>query len=213
MLTLGVLVSGGGTNLRALIDSIETGNLPDVEISVVVSSKKDAYALKRAEKHNINTCILERKNFAGTDEYDLALIKTLEKYQIDLVVLAGFMVIIGNDFIARYRNRIINVHPSLIPAFCGKGYYGLEVHKKALEYGVKISGATVHFVDEIPDGGPVILQKAVAVNENDSPESLQKRIMQEAEWKILPEAVKLISEGRVRIEGRKVKISDDYVRT
>jgi len=190
-----------------LIDSIEAGHLPDVKISIVISSKIDAYAIKRAEKYNIDTCILERKNFSGTGEYDSALIRTLGKYQVDLVVLAGFIVIIGNEFISKYKNRIINVHPSLIPAFCGKGYYGLKVHKQALEYGVKISGATVHFVAEIPDGGPVILQKAVEENKNDTPESLQKRIMREAEWKILPEAVKLISEGRVKVEGRKVTIS------
>lgn len=207
MLKLGVLVSGGGTNLQALIDSIESGTMPEVNISVVISSNRNAFALIRAEKHGLETCIIERKDFSGKIEYDNALMDALEKHGVELVVLAGFMLILGSECISRYRNRIINVHPSLIPAFCGKGYYGLLVHQKALEYGVKISGATVHFVDETPDGGPIILQKSVALKEDDTPEVLQRRIMVEAEWLILPEAVRLISQGRVLVKGRKALVS------
>jgi len=206
MLNLGVLVSGGGTNLQAIIDRIESGWLSNCRIVTVVSSKAEAYALKRAEKHGIPGTCISKNSFGSIDEYDAALIKHFREKEVDLVVLAGFLTMLGKGFIDAYRNRIINIHPSLIPAFCGKGYYGIIPHKKALEYGVKVTGATVHFVDYEYDSGPIILQKAVEVRDNDTPESLQKRVMEEAEWLILPEAVKLYAEGRLVLEGRKVRI-------
>lgn len=205
MLKIGVLVSGGGTNLQAIIDRIEDGYLDNCRIATVVSNKEKAYALERAAKHHIPSEYIPRKR-KSTDEYDSLLIRHLESHGVDLVVLAGFMHILGPGFIKRFENRIINVHPSLIPAFCGKGCYGLIPHQKALEYGVKITGATVHFVEANADAGPIILQKAVRVREGDTPEILQKRVMEEAEWKLLPEAIKLISTNKILIEGRKVRI-------
>ncbi len=208
MLKIGVLVSGGGTNLQAVLDRIESGTLGNCAVVTVVSSKPGVYALERAAKHNISSAVISRKDFASIEEYDRALGDHLESCGVDLVVMAGFLSILGEDFNRRFRNRIINVHPSLIPAFCGKGYYGLTPHRKALEYGVKVVGATVHFVELEADAGPIILQKAVEVMEGDTPESLQKRVMEEAEWVILPEAIRLFAEGRLVIEGRRVKIFD-----
>jgi phosphoribosylglycinamide formyltransferase 1 len=206
MLRVGVLVSGGGTNLQAVIDNIGSGSLDKVSIEVVISNKKNAYALSRAKNAGIQTCVLERKNYIDQDSYDESLITALNKKQIELVVLAGFMVILGKKFIEAFRNRIINVHPSLIPAFCGKGYYGIIPHREALAYGVKVSGATVHFVDEEADAGPIILQKAVDIDGIEDEYALQKKIMEECEWKILPKAIALISENRVSVNGRKVFI-------
>jgi len=209
MLRIGVLVSGGGTNLQAIIDKIECGYLKNCSIVTVVSSRPGAYALERAARHNIPSVCIPRKEYSEIEEYDKALIEHLKSYEVDLVVMAGFLSILGETFIRQYENRIINVHPSLIPAFCGKGYYGLIPHIKALEYGVKVTGATVHFVDLEADSGAIILQKAVYVREDDTPESLQRRVMEEAEWEILPEAIKLFAEGRISVEGRKVRIKRD----
>ncbi len=206
MLKIGVLVSGGGTNLQAVIDNIGSGILDKVNIGVVISNKRDAYALCRARDAGIQTCVLERKNYIDQDSYDEALISVLNKEQVELVVLAGFMVILGRRFIEAFRSRIINVHPSLIPAFCGKGHYGIIPHREALAYGVKVSGATVHFVDEEADAGPIILQKAVDIDGIDDEYVLQKKIMEECEWEILPKAIALISENRVSVKGRKVFI-------
>lgn len=206
MLRIGVLVSGGGTNLQAVLDSIESGYIKNCEIATVVSSKDGVYALERAKKYNIPSVSIPRKSFSSVDEYDGALISHLEKHGVELVVLAGFLSILGERFNKRYENRIINVHPALIPSFCGKGYYGMIPHKKAIEYGVKVTGATVHFVELETDAGPIILQKAVYIKDDDTPEILQRRVMEEAEWEILPEAIKLYSEGRLVVEGRKVRI-------
>lgn len=208
MLKIGVLVSGGGTNLQAIIDKVESGYLSNCSIVTVISSRPDTYALERARKHNIEGVCISRKNFTSIEEYDLALISDLESHGVELVVMAGFLSILGETFTKRYEGRIINVHPALIPSFCGKGYYGLIPHIKALEYGVKVTGATVHFVELEADAGPIIMQKAVYIKEDDTPETLQKRVMEEAEWDILPKAIKLISENKVRIEGRRVKILD-----
>ena len=207
MLNIGVLVSGGGTNLQALIDAEKRGEIKNGKITLVVASRSDAYALERAKQNDIKTEVLLRKSYSSTDEYSDALLKTLQDNNIDLVVLAGFMTIISSKVPQVYKNRIINIHPALIPSFCGKGFYGLHVHEAALERGVKVSGATVHFVNEICDGGPIIIQKPVAVMDNDTPETLQKRIMEEAEWKILPQAVSLFCEGKLEVEGNRVKIS------
>lgn len=206
MLKIGVLVSGGGTNLQAIIDKIESGCLKNCTIAAVVSSKPGVYAMERARRHNIPAMCVARKDFNSIDEYDAALIQCMEKFGVELVVMAGFLSILGEKFIKRFEGRIINVHPALIPSFCGKGYYGIIPHQKALEYGVKVTGATVHFVEIEADTGPIILQKAVYIKDDDTPETLQKRVMEEAEWEILPEAIKLYSEGRLAIEGRKVKI-------
>ncbi|OPZ89059.1 MAG: Phosphoribosylglycinamide formyltransferase [Firmicutes bacterium ADurb.Bin419] len=206
MLKIGVLVSGGGTNLQAIIDKVESGYLSNCTIVTVISSRPDTYALERARKHDIEGVCIARKNFPSIDEYDLALISHLENRGVELVVMAGFLSILGEMFTKRYEGRIINVHPALIPSFCGKGYYGLTPHVKALEYGVKVTGATVHFVELEADAGPIILQKAVYIKEDDTPETLQKRVMEEAEWDILPKAIKLISENKVSIEGRRVRI-------
>lgn len=206
MLRIGILVSGGGTNLQAIIDSVESGYLSKCKIETVVSSNENAYALTRAKKHNISSVCILKKDYDSIAGYDEALISHLNSCNVDLVVLAGFMTILGKDFISAYENRIINIHPSLIPAFCGKGYYGLKPHRAALEYGVKITGATVHFVDTGTDTGPIILQKAVNINQDDTPETLQKRVMEEAEWEILTKAIKLISEGKVKVVNRKVLI-------
>jgi len=208
MLNLGILVSGGGTNLQAIIDSIESGYLKDCSIAVVVSSRSGAYALERAKKHNIPSTVISRKAYESIKAYDDALLQCFESHGVGLVVMAGFLTMVGEKFIEKYRGRIMNIHPSLIPSFCGKGYYGIIPHQKALEYGVKITGATVHFVEPEYDSGPIILQKAVEVMDDDTPETLQKRVMEEAEWKILPKAIKLFSEGRLVLNGRKVSITD-----
>ena len=194
MLTkIGVLVSGGGTNLQALIDAQKSGIITDGEISLVISNNPGAYALERAANANIKTAVVNKKECAGQEEFEEKLISTLEENGIELIILAGFMCILSENFTKRYPERIINVHPSLIPSFCGKGFYGLHVHEAALSYGVKVTGATVHFVNEIPDGGRIIMQKAVDILPGDTPEVLQKRVMENAEWKILPEAAQLVS--------------------
>lgn len=190
---IAVFVSGGGTNLQALIDAQKNGIITSGEIKVVISSNPDAYALTRAKDNGIDTAIVSRKAAADQEAFEQGIINVLEEYEIDFIVLAGFMSILSADFTRKYENKIINVHPSLIPSFCGKGFYGLKVHEAALAYGVKVSGATVHFVNEIPDGGKIILQKAVEIEENDTPEILQKRIMEQAEWNILPKATEIIS--------------------
>lgn len=206
MLKIGVLVSGGGTNFQAILDKMESGYLSGCKIVTVISSRLEAYALERAKKYDIPSCCISRRGFATLDEYDAALIARLEEYGVELVVLAGFLSLLGERFNKRYQNRIINVHPALIPSFCGKGYYGLVPHQKAIEYGVKVTGATVHFVELEADAGPIILQKAVYVKEDDTPETLQKRVMEEAEWEILPEAIRLFVEKRLVVEGRRVKV-------
>lgn len=188
---IAVLVSGGGTNLQALINAQKSGILKSGEIKLVVSSNKNAYALKRAENAGIKTAVCERKGFSQK-EFENNILKALEKEKIEVIVLAGFMSILSAEFVKRYPERIINVHPSLIPSFCGEGFYGLRVHKAALDYGVKVTGATVHFVNEIPDGGRIIMQKAVEIKENDTPETLQKRVMENAEWIILPAAAEKV---------------------
>ncbi|MBQ7966269.1 MAG: phosphoribosylglycinamide formyltransferase [Ruminococcus sp.] len=190
---IAVLVSGGGTNLQALINSQKKGIIESGEIKLVISNNSNAYALKRAEKANIDTAIVPKKDFASQLEFEEKIVEKLNEYDIDLIVLAGFMSILSESFTSRYSNRILNVHPSLIPSFCGKGFYGLKVHEEALKKGVKVTGATVHFVNEIPDGGEIILQKAVYIKEDDTPETLQKRVMRLAEWKILPAAVEQVS--------------------
>jgi len=201
---IGVLISGSGTNLQALIDNVKKG-LINGEIAIVISDKKGAFGIERARKHGIKSIEIDKKECADKNVFMKSIMDELEKHQVELVVLAGFLSILSEDFIERFRNRIINIHPSLIPAFCGKGYYGQRVHKAALDYGVKVSGATVHFVDEGADTGPIILQEAVKVEEDDTPESLSARILK-VEHKLLPEAVRLYCEGRLVIEGRKVKI-------
>lgn len=206
---IGVLVSGGGTNLQALIDAEAAGKLGNGKISLVISSKPEVYALERARNNGIESVVLSRKDYDSIRDYSRALADMLSSRQIDLVVLAGFLTIIDENMYERFPNRIINVHPALIPSFCGKGYYGLRVHEAALEKGVKISGATVHIVTPECDAGPIILQKAVDIIEGDTPETLQRRIMEEAEWKILPEAVKLFCEDRIIIENNKVHIKGD----
>lgn len=188
---IAVLVSGGGTNLQALINAQKNGIITSGEIKLVVSSNKNAYALKRAENAGIKTAVCERKGFSQK-EFEENILNALEEEKIDVIVLAGFMSILSADFVKRYPERIINVHPSLIPSFCGEGFYGLRVHKAALDYGVKVTGATVHFVNEIPDGGRIIMQKAVDIEENDTPEILQKRVMENAEWIILPAAAEKV---------------------
>ncbi len=203
---IAVLVSGGGTNLQALIDAGERGELGGGEISLVLASKPGVYALERAANAGIQGKVLARKEYTDADAYTEALVEVLAAEGIDLVVLAGFMIILGEAFYKQFPNRVINVHPALIPSFCGKGFYGLHVHEAALAKGVKVSGATVHFVTPECDAGPIILQKAVDVREDDTPETLQMRIMQEAEWKILPEAVSLFCQGRLKVEDNKVYI-------
>lgn len=188
---IAVLVSGGGTNLQALINAQKSGIITSGEIKLVVSSNKNAYALKRAENAGIKTAICERKGFSQK-EFEESILNALEKEKIEVIVLAGFMSILSAEFVKRYPDRIINVHPSLIPSFCGEGFYGLKVHKAALDYGVKVTGATVHFVNEIPDGGRIIMQRAVEIKVNDTPEALQKRVMENAEWIILPAAAEKV---------------------
>lgn len=198
-LKIGVLVSGGGTNLQAIIDSIENGTIRNAEIVTVAASNPDAYALKRAENHGIPSTAISRKDFDSLEKFDLAICEHMKSRGVELIVMAGFLSIIGENLLNEYEGRIINIHPSLIPSFCGKGYYGLRVHEAALERGVKITGATVHFVNEIPDGGPIIIQKAVDVKDGDTPETLQKRVMEEAEWIILPKAIDMIASGEIKI--------------
>lgn len=197
MFRIGVLVSGGGTNLQAIIDRIEDGYLKDCVITSVVASKPGVYALERAEKHGIKSLAMPRKEYADSDSYSEALAKHFEGEKVDLVVLAGFLTVLTDKFIDKFENKIINVHPSLIPSFCGKGFYGLIPHEEALKYGVKVTGATVHFVNGKVDGGRIIMQKAVYVQDNDTPEILQARVMKEAEHIILPESIKLLSEGKI----------------
>ena len=205
---IAVLVSGGGTNLQALIDAQGRGELGPGEITLVIASKPGVYALERAAKAGIEGRVLARRDFDSIADYSKALADAMTAAEIDLVVLAGFLTIIDEQVYEAFPNRILNVHPALIPSFCGKGYYGLRVHEAALEQGVKVSGATVHIVTPECDAGPIILQKAVAVQQDDTPETLQLRIMQEAEWKILPEAVRLFCEGKITVEGNRVLIQD-----
>ena len=203
---IAVFVSGGGTNLQALIDAQKSGIIADGEISIVISNKDNAYALERAANAGIATAVVRKDN--GQEAFEEGLIKILEENGIELIVLAGFMHILSGKIIKKYENKILNVHPALIPSFCGEGFYGLHVHEAALSYGVKLSGATVHFVSEECDGGPIIAQRSVPVMENDTPETLQRRIMEQAEWKLLPEAVSLFCQGRLSVEGRTVIIKE-----
>lgn len=203
-----VLVSGGGTNLQALIDAQNRGEIKNGKISCVISSNPNAYALTRAENNKIPTEVIRRKDFAEFDEYDNALTELLMSKNADVVVLAGFMTILGSKVISAFENKIINIHPSLIPSFCGEGYYGLRVHEAALKKGVKVTGATAHFVNEVCDGGPIIIQKAVEIKNGDTPEVLQKRVMEQAEWKILPKAVSLFCEDKIIVKDNKTEILD-----
>lgn len=206
---IAVLVSGGGTNLQALIDAEKRGELGNGKISLVIASKPGVYALERAKSNSIKSIVLSRKEYGSIADYSRALADTMENEGIELVVLAGFLTIIDEQVYERFPNRILNVHPALIPSFCGKGYYGLYVHEAALEKGVKVSGATVHIVTPECDVGPIVLQRAVEVKQDDTPETLQRRIMEEAEWKILPEAVKLFCDGRITVENNKVYIKGE----
>jgi phosphoribosylglycinamide formyltransferase-1 len=209
MLKIAVCVSGGGTNLQAIIDAIEKQTITNTEISVVISNNKNAYALERAKKSGIEAVCVSPKDYESREAFNTAFLEKLDSYAVDLIVLAGFLVVIPEQMIAKYRNRIINIHPSLIPSFCGTGYYGLKVHEGALARGVKVTGATVHFVDEGTDTGPIILQKAVAVEQGDTPEVLQRRVMEQAEWQILPQAIDLIANGRVTVENGRVVTRED----
>lgn len=208
MLRLAVLVSGGGTNLQAIMDSIQNGTITNAEIVTVISNNAGAYALERAKAYGAESLLLSPKDFDTREEFNQKLLETLKERDIDLVVLAGYLVVVPPCVIKEYENRIINIHPSLIPSFCGTGCYGLHVHEKALARGVKVSGATVHFVDEGTDTGPIILQKPVMVQQGDTPEILQKRIMEEAEWVIMPKAIDLIANGKVHVDGRTVTIDE-----
>ena len=196
MLKIGILVSGGGTNLQAVLNAIDCGTITNAEVKVVISNNRNAYALERARNHGIEAFCISPADFKEREEFYEALLSKIDQYSLDLIVLAGYLVAIPAAMIKKYRNRIINVHPSLIPSFCGKGYYGLKVHEAALARGVKVTGATVHYVDEGMDTGPILLQKAVEVREGDTPESLQRRVMEEAEWQILPQAIQLIANGQ-----------------
>lgn len=206
MLKIGILVSGGGTNFQAIVNAIETGNLVDTQIVTLVSSNPNAYALERAKRHNIDAVCIRKKDYDTDILYQQALIDHMKNKNVELIVMAGFMVVIGSLFIKEFENRIINIHPSLIPSFCGNGYYGLKVHEAVLEKGVKVTGATVHFVTEETDGGPIIMQKPVTVLEDDTPEQLQKRVMEEAEWEILPNVIQLFAHNRLKVIGNHVKI-------
>ena len=207
MLKLAVLVSGGGTNLQAIMDAIDAGTITNAKIEVVISNNANAYALERAKGKGIKAVCISPKDYPDRAEFNRDFLAKLDVYGVDLVVLAGFLVVIPQEMIAKYRNRIINIHPSLIPAFCGTGFYGLKVHEGALARGVKLTGATVHFVDEGTDTGPIILQKAVEVEEGDTPEVLQRRVMEQAEWKILPHAIDLIANGKVTVKDGRVSIA------
>lgn len=198
MIKIGALVSGGGTNLQAILDAIDKGDI-DAEVTAVVSSKEGAYALERASARGIETAVMRKKDYESPKYYDIALADFFKKRNVDLIVYAGFMLILGPDFVNQFENRMINIHPALIPSFCGKGYYGLHVHEAVLKAGVKVTGATVHFVTAECDAGPIILQKSVEVKDDDTPETLQRRVMEQAEWIIYPEAVKLFAEGKLDV--------------
>ena len=208
MLKIAVLVSGGGTNLQAIMDAIDNGTITNTEIAVVISNNKNAYALERAKNHGVEAICISPKDYENRADFNEDFLNRLNSYNVDLVVLAGFLVVLPEKMIETYRNRIINIHPSLIPSFCGTGFYGLKVHEGALARGVKITGATVHFVDEGTDTGPIILQKAVEVQEGDTPEVLQRRVMEQAEWVILPQAIDLIANGRVSVVDGHVLIAE-----
>ena len=197
MMKIAVLVSGGGTNLQAILESERRGENPNGKVTLVVASKPGVYALERAASFGVPTAVVSRKDYATSEEFDAALLSVLQENGIELVVLAGFLSVLGHSVIAAYPNRILNVHPSLIPSFCGPGFYGLRVHEAALARGVKVTGATVHFVNEVCDGGPILLQKAVEIQPGDTPEVLQKRVMVEAEWKLLPRAIAMVCNGEV----------------
>mgnify|MGYP002624654338 CR=1 FL=1 len=205
MLKIAVMVSGGGTNLQAIIDRVKDNTIRNAEISVVISNNEGVYALKRAEDAGIKSVVVSPKNYESRDEFNKSLLATVDESGADLIVLAGFLVVIPEIMIDRYENKIINIHPSLIPSFCGTGYYGLKVHEAALKRGVKYSGATVHYVDKGTDTGPIILQKPVEVRDGDTPEVLQRRIMEEAEWKLLPKAIDMIANGEVEVVDGKVR--------
>ncbi|MDD6482067.1 MAG: phosphoribosylglycinamide formyltransferase [Lachnospiraceae bacterium] len=207
MLRIVVCVSGGGTNLQAIINGVRQGTITNTEIVGVISNNKNAYALERAKQAEIPAVCVSPRDYGDREQFNEAFLKTVEQMKPDLIVLAGFLVVIPSQLIRKYENRIINIHPSLIPSFCGTGYYGLKVHEGALVRGVKITGATVHFVDEGTDTGPIIMQKAVAVQEGDTPEVLQRRVMEEAEWIILPQSIDLIANGKVTVTDGKVHIS------
>ena len=209
MLKLAVLVSGGGTNLQAIIDAISAGKITNACISVVISNNANAYALERARAHGIEALCISPKDFESREAFNQAFLDKLNSYNVDLVVLAGFLVVLPEMMIKEYTNRIVNIHPSLIPSFCGKGFYGLKVHEGVLARGVKVTGATVHFVDEVTDTGPIILQKAVEVEQGDTPEVLQRRVMEQAEWVILPKAIDLIANGKVSVEDGHVIIAKE----
>ncbi|MCR5273512.1 MAG: phosphoribosylglycinamide formyltransferase [Lachnospiraceae bacterium] len=208
MLRVVVLVSGGGTNLQAILDAVSNKEITNAEVVAVISNNKNAYALERAKKAGIEARCISPKDYGDREEFNRNLLGGIDEYKPDLIVLAGYLVVIPPEMIRVYKNKIINIHPSLIPSFCGTGYYGLKVHEGALKRGVKVSGATVHFVDEGTDTGPIILQKPVAVLDDDTPEILQRRIMEEAEWKIMPKAIDLIANGKVRVVDGKVKITE-----
>ena len=201
-----VLVSGGGTNLQALIDAQNRGEIKNGKITCVISSNPNAYALERAKNNGIDTSVIKRKDYDAFEDYDIALTNLIKSKNADLVVLAGFMTILGKTVIKSFENRIINIHPSLIPSFCGEGFYGLHVHESALARGVKVTGATAHFVNQVCDGGPIIIQKAVEIKNGDTPEILQKRVMEQAEWKILPNAVSLFCDDKIKVIGSKTEI-------
>ena len=197
MLRVGVMVSGGGTNMQAILDSIDNGTIRNARVEVVISNNRNAYALERARNHGIEAVCVSPRDYESREQFNTAFLEKVNEYQLDLIVLAGFLVAIPAAMIQKYRNRIINIHPSLIPSFCGVGYYGLKVHEAALKRGVKVTGATVHFVDEGTDTGPILLQKPVEVKEGDTPEILQRRVMEEAEWILLPKAIDMIANGEI----------------
>lgn len=209
MLKVAVLVSGGGTNLQAILDAIDNGMITNAKVEVVISNNKNAYALERAKNHGIEALCISPKDYGTRDAFNKAFLEKLDGCQPDLIVLAGFLVVIPKQMIEKYRNRIINIHPSLIPSFCGTGYYGLKVHEGVLSRGVKVTGATVHFVDEGTDTGPIILQKAVEVEQDDTPEILQRRVMEQAEWIIMPKAIDLIANGKVSVVDGRVRIDEN----
>lgn len=208
MLKIAVLVSGGGTNLQAIMDAIDNGKITNGRIEVVISNNRNAYALERAKNRGISALCISPKDYESREAFNEAFLQKLNSYEVDLVVLAGFLVVLPEQMITSYRNRIVNIHPSLIPSFCGKGFYGLKVHEGALARGVKVTGATVHFVDEGTDTGPIILQKAVEVLPGDTPEVLQRRVMEQAEWVILPQAINFIANGKVTVENGHVVIDE-----
>ena len=209
MMKMAVLVSGGGTNLQAILDAMDSGRITNAQVSVVISNNENAYALERAKKHGIPAQCVSPKNYETRALFNEALLAAIQSYEVDLVVLAGCLVVIPEIMVKAYPNRIINIHPSLIPAFCGTGYYGLKVHEGVLQRGVKVTGATVHFVDEGTDTGPIILQKAVEVEQDDTPEILQRRVMEKAEWIIMPKAIDLIANGKVSVVDGRVRIDEN----